>query len=64
VNELFPSDTSAAATIAFKDSVLLRSGSFVYDTVQVYVDSGFGDFYSYPRRTSGNREFWYCGFHF
>lgn len=35
-----------------EDSIALRSGKFIQDSIDVYVDSTFSDFYSLPRKTS------------
>lgn len=55
-NEFYPEnpDTAAAANSAFKDSILIRKGSFRAESVSVYLDSSFADPYTYPRRTSSD----------
>lgn len=52
-NEFFTerTDTSAAANLTFKDSILVRQGSFSSESLAVYLDSTFNDPYSLPRRT-------------
>lgn len=36
-----------------EDSIAMRSGKFLYDTLKIYLDSTFKDYYSLPRRTEG-----------
>ncbi|MFA6835000.1 MAG: hypothetical protein WCR04_01185, partial [Fibrobacteraceae bacterium] len=52
-NEFYSSDvdTAALASSVFKDSILVRSGYFVSETLSVYLDSSFADHYTFPRRT-------------
>ena len=47
-------DTAARASMTFKDSVLVRNGSFLAESVSVYLDSSFGDPYTFPRRTGND----------
>lgn len=36
-----------------EDSIALRSGKYVNDSLEIYIDSTFADFYELPRRTAG-----------
>ena len=54
VNELFKDTSAAAAATTFKDSILLRSGSFSLDTIVTYLDSSFKDYHYFPRRAGVN----------
>lgn len=53
-NEFFTEmeDTSSAAFLTLKDSILVRRGSFRAESISVYLDSSFGKPDTYPRRTS------------
>lgn len=55
-NEFYPEDIDTAATAyaTFKDSILVRQGSFRAESISVYLDSSFADPYTYPRRTSSD----------
>lgn len=46
-----PDTVSLAATLALKDSIWIRRGTFLAESVSVYLDSAFGDPYRMPRRT-------------
>lgn len=44
-------DTASRASLTFKDSILVRKGSFSSESLSVYLDSAFADPYSLPRRS-------------
>lgn len=55
-NEFFKEipDTAAAASMTFKDSILVREGTFLAESISVYLDSAFGDPHRFPRRSSND----------
>ncbi len=55
-NEFFKEspDTSSAADLTLKDSIWVRRGTFLAESVSVYLDSAFGDPYRLPRRTAND----------
>lgn len=56
-NEFFkdsPDTVSETANVAMKDSIWIRRGTFLAESVSVYLDSAFSDPYRMPRRTSND----------
>ncbi len=55
-NEFFKEspDTASSASLTLKDSIWVRRGTFLAESVSVYLDSAFDDPYRLPRRTSND----------